>query len=82
MSWFDVLGLVGVAAILVAYALLQTGRLRAEAVAYSALNAVGAALVLVSLRYAFNLAAAVVEGAWLLISLYGLLRAWRASVPR
>jgi len=82
MSWFDALGLVGVVAILAAYTLLQTGRMAATSLAYSALNAVGALLVLVSLWFDFNLSAAVVEGAWLLISLYGLARvARRAGTP-
>ena len=36
------------------------------------LNLVGASLVLVSLTKAFNLAAAIVEGAWALIALAGL----------
>lgn len=81
MQWFDVLGLVGVALILLAYLLLQLRRIDPQSAAFSGLNAVGAALVLLSLYYDFNLPAAVIEGAWLLISLYGLALAWRGS-PR
>lgn len=77
MAWHDAIGLVGVGAIALAYALLQTGRWQAREPRYSAVNAVGAALVLVSLRYEFNLSAVVIEGFWLAISLYGLFAAWR-----
>ena len=79
MQWFDVLGLVGVAMILLAYLLLQLRRIDPTSTAFSGLNAVGAALVLLSLYYDFNLPAAVIEGAWLLISLYGLVQASRGS---
>ena len=79
MRWYDVLGLVGVALILLAYLLLQLRRIDPAGLAFSALNAVGAALVLLSLYYDFNLPAAVIEGAWLLISLYGLGQVWLRS---
>jgi len=81
MAWHDAIGMLGVAAILAAYALLQAGRLDARTPSYSLLNALGAAGVLVSLRYEFNLSAAVIEGAWLVISLYGLTVALRRG-PR
>ena len=81
MAWHDAIGLLGVAAILLAYALLQAGRVDAADPAYSAANALGAALVLASLWYDFNLSAAVIEGAWLAISLYGLVRAGRGLRP-
>ena len=70
----DWLGLAGVVLILAAYGLLQARMLAAEHPAFSACNALGAALILVSLAFDFNLPAAVIETAWLLISLYGLVR--------
>ena len=81
MTWYDAVGLAGVAVILAAYALLQLGRLPAGSSAYSGLNAVGAALVLVSLAFDFNLSATVVEAAWLAISIYGLARARHGRHP-
>jgi len=75
MSVWDLLGLVGVGMILAAYALHVMRRLSSRAIAYSALNAAGAALILVSLWFAFNLSAAVMEGIWLCVSVYGLFRA-------
>ena len=38
------------------------------------MNAAGALLVLVSLLYAFNLSAFVMEVAWLAVSIYGIVR--------
>lgn len=75
VQWHDLVGGVGVAAIVGTYLMLQLGRLSARSLAYSVLNAVGAALILVSLAREFNLAAAVIEAFWLAISLYGVL-AW------
>jgi hypothetical protein len=77
MAWYDMVGLIGVGAILAAYALLQAGRWGARDLAYSVTNAVGAALVLVSLWYEFNLPAVVIELFWLAISFYGMWQAWR-----
>jgi hypothetical protein len=72
LAWYDVLGSVGVAVIIVAYVLLQLERLRSEQLAYSLLNAIGALLILVSLYFSFNFPSFVVEFFWLLISLYGI----------
>lgn len=82
MTIFDALGLVGVSLIVVAYILLQTRRVTAENPWFSVANAAGSALVLVSLWFEFNLAAAVVEIFWLIVSLYGLWRSLRGdSLP-
>lgn len=64
----------GVALILLAYGLLQMGKISPQQFAFSACNALGAGLILVSLAFDFNLPAAVIESAWLAISLYGLAR--------
>lgn len=82
MEWHDVVGATGVGAIVITYFLLQSGRLAAHSLAYSGLNALGAALILVSLAREFNLAAAVVEAFWLLISLYGVARSLRQRARR
>ena len=73
-SWHDVLGIAGVILILASYLLLQMGRLDANAPAYSLSNALGSVLILISLSHNFNLSAFVIEGVWLLISLYGFTR--------
>jgi hypothetical protein len=71
---FDVVGLAGAGTILGAYAAAQFGKLDPVKPPALALNLIGASLVLLSLTRAFNLSAAIVEGAWALIALFGLLR--------
>ncbi|NKB60333.1 MAG: hypothetical protein GKS00_28840 [Alphaproteobacteria bacterium] len=61
------------------YLLLQSGRIAATRPLFSILNALGSALILISLAYEFNLAAALVEVFWLAISLYGLVRTMRTA---
>ena len=70
--WYDIVGNIGVFLILLAYGLLQTGKIQSAAVGYSILNAAGAGFVLVSFIGAFNLAAFVLEAFWLVISLWGI----------
>jgi hypothetical protein len=71
-AWYDILGTVGVAIIIFTYILLQLERIRSEQLVYSLLNAVGAALILISLYYDFNFPSFIVEFFWLLISLFGI----------
>ena len=73
-SWFDIIGLIGVVLIVVAYLLLQLEKLPSSAPSYSLLNAAGAFLVMVSLFFDFNLSAFLMEAFWFLISLFGLAR--------
>ena len=79
LSWFDLIGFIGVLLIVVAYLLLQLDKLPSSSPRYSLLNAGGALLILVSLIFAFNLSAFIVEAFWFLISLLGL---WRSLVHR
>ncbi len=71
-SWFDLAGNIGVVLMVIAYLLLQLGKLSSSAVSYSLLNALGAVLVIISLMFHFNLSAFLMEAFWLLISLIGL----------
>ncbi|MCB0717477.1 MAG: hypothetical protein KDD65_03470 [Bacteroidetes bacterium] len=79
VAWNDAVGALGVLAILGSYLLLLLGRLRQESIAYSAINAVGAGLIALSLLVDFNAWALTVEVAWFAISLVGIARAWRAK---
>lgn len=83
MTLPDIIGLFGVACVLYAYWALQTERLAAEDWRFSAVNGIGAVLIMVSLFHTFNLASFVIEIVWLAISLYGLWKAWhrRAAKP-
>ena len=71
-SWFDLVGNVGVLLMVIAYLLLQLETLSSSALSYLLLNTLGAILVIISLKFRFNLSAFLMEAFWLLISLYGL----------
>ena len=71
-EWHDFFGNLGVLLIISSYFWMQIGRISGQSPVYSLVNAIGAALVLVSLYYEFNLSAALIESFWLLISLLGL----------
>lgn len=73
-AWYDFVGNIGVVLMVFCYLLLQMGRLRLDDSRYSAVNALGALMVLISLYFSFNLSAFLVEGFWLLISLFGLIK--------
>jgi hypothetical protein len=68
--WHDLLGNLGVILIVGSYFWMQI------------VNAIGAALVLVSLYFDFNLSAALVESFWLVISILGLLLGLREARMR
>ena len=74
LTRFDLVRFIGVLLIIVAYLLLQLDKLPSSSPSYSLLNAAGALLIIVSLIFAFNLSAFVVEVFWFLISLLGLSR--------
>jgi hypothetical protein len=76
---FDLVGFIGVALIIVAYLLLQLEKLQSSSPRYSLFNAAGALLIMVSLIFAFNLSAFIVEAFWFLISLVGLWRSLSAK---
>ena len=77
MEFHDILGTTGVGFIVVMYVMLQTERIDPRRMAFSIFNAVGSILILISLAYEFNFSAALIEGVWLIVSVYGLWRAWR-----
>jgi hypothetical protein len=72
MTFLDFIGLLGVAAIVVSYFLLQAERMRFDDWSYLLMNAFGATAIIVSLTVDFNLSAMAMEGFWLLISGFGI----------
>ncbi len=74
MSIADAVGLVGVAAYLSAYGLLQLGILKVEDGRYALLNGAGALLILYSLVYDFNLPSFITQTAWLILTIIGYAR--------
>ena len=74
VAWYDIVGVAGTLMILVAFFLLQAGRMSGNGIVYQVLNLVGAAAILVTLLGSFNLSVFLLESAWVLVSAYGL---WR-----
>jgi hypothetical protein len=74
MTPIDIAGVVGVLLMLAAYAAGQLGKLDMQRLPALLMNLTGSLLVLWSLTYKFNLAAALMEGAWALVAVAGLVR--------
>jgi hypothetical protein len=83
LYWHDWSGYIGVVLVLLAFLLLQAHRLHGNGLTYQLLNAFGALGVLLSLVFGgFNTSAFVMEAAWLLISVYGIVRGTRMRRER
>jgi hypothetical protein len=82
MQFYDVIGVVGAAAIVAAYFANQQRWLRSEDWRYPFANLVGAALILVSLFFEWNFPSVVIEIFWVAISLYGLAKSLANPPPR
>ncbi|MDX8389459.1 MAG: hypothetical protein R8M38_03120 [Mariprofundaceae bacterium] len=76
----DIIGIIGVLLVLWAYYRLQSGRLAAASIEFSAYNAVGSGMILFSLCFDFNLASFFIESAWTTISLIGVYVAMKKEV--
>jgi hypothetical protein len=74
MSIADFIGLIGVAAYLSAYGLLQLGILKVEDDRYALLNGIGAIAILYSLIFDFNLPSFITQAAWLIFTIIGYVR--------
>ena len=75
----DVIGIVGVAIVVVTYFLLQSEKIDSKGFLYSFFNAFGSLLILYSLLYNWNLASFIIEFIWIVISLYGLKKWYRSK---
>lgn len=72
---FNTIGIIGVALVLIAYFFLQIDKLPQDSITYSLLNLIGSVFILISLHYSWNLASFIIEISWLLISIFGLIKA-------
>jgi hypothetical protein len=68
----DFIGYIGVALLIVTYAMLQLDRIDPKGFWYSFNNMIVAMLVTVSLLYTMNKASMVIEVFWFIISVYGM----------
>ena len=74
MTLIDGAGVFGVLLILIAYAGATSGKLDPKQAPALVLNLAGALLILWSLTVDFNLSAVLMEGAWALVAVAGLVR--------
>jgi hypothetical protein len=79
LAWYDVVGSVGVLFIVCTYFLLVIRKILSTDILYSALNAAGAALILISLSQEFNFSAFLMELFWLIISVTGIILSIRGN---
>ncbi len=83
MSIFTLVGFIGIAINLIAYAMLSSGRLKASEARYQLMNITGTVCILLSLVAQWNLPAFIANLAWLLIGLLSLARIlWLAKRSR
>ncbi len=85
VSLFDVVGVTGFCLYVMNYTLLTLHRLTSHSIAYFVINWLAAACVLFGLMAAFNLAAALIQLFWIVISTVAIvlrLRRGSASRPR
>lgn len=75
----NIIGLIGVGLLVLAYFLLQTGKLTSHGLNYSLLNLIGALMHLYSLYFFWNIASVVIEFFWIAISGYGV---WKATLVK
>ena len=79
-NWIiDVIGMAGTAMVVAVFYLLQLGRVDPKGLSYNIINLIGAALLLFSLCFNFNLASFVIEIFWIGASLIGLWRYWQSQ---
>ena len=78
LEFHDIVGTIGVVLIVGMYSLLQLGKISSEKPVFSVLNGFGSIFILYSLYFEFNLSAALIEGFWLVASVYGFCRLRRA----
>ena len=71
---FDLIGIAGFIFYMLAYGLLQFGRISGQSYSYTLMNMAAASLVLISLTHQFNLASVLIQLSWIAISVVGLIR--------
>ena len=86
LAWYDLAGLLGSAMVLLAFFLLQAGRLGGESIGYQFANLFGAVFILVSIfgpapALKDVISTTVMQLAWMAISIYGLVRGLRRRLP-
>lgn len=76
-GWYDLVGVVGTTVVVLAYMGTQLRWMNSEDLSFPAVNLLGSLLISISLYYNFNLASALMEGFWIVISLFGIWQSCR-----
>jgi len=82
ITWIDYVGSVGTLMVVVAYLLTQMRKLHATDLAFPIINLLGSLLIGASLYVNFNLASALIEFFWIIISLFGIFQYFRHMPER
>lgn len=77
----DLIGWLGAALLLVAYALVSFKRLHGDSVPYQVLNGMGGCGLIVNTWYYHSYPSSFVNFVWILIAIAALLRAGKVSAP-
>lgn len=78
---FDAIGVAGFGLYVLNYSLLTVQKLNAQQITYFVINLIAASMVLIGLIHAFNLASAMIQGFWIVISIYAIFTRIRSARP-
>jgi len=71
-EWHQIIGVIGTVIYISTYFLVQISWIKAPGYSYCLLNIMAASLVGISLLFEFNLASALIQASWILISIIGI----------
>ena len=77
MAFLTIVGLLGVATVLIAYGMMTAGKWAANSAICQWLNVIGTSGILLSLFASWNLPAFVANSLWILIGVVSLVRIYR-----
>lgn len=69
---FEVIGIIGFALYVMNYTLLTVNWMTSQSTSYFVLNMLAASLVLIGLTHSFNLASALIQSFWIVISIVAI----------
>ncbi len=79
LTWADAIGTFGTLIVAAAYFATQARLMNSDDLAFPVVNLIGSFLISYSLFFTFNLASALMEAFWILISIMGIWQYWRRS---
>jgi hypothetical protein len=77
LTWIDLVGSLGTLMVVTAYFLTQLRKIDATGLAFPTINLIGSLLIGASLYFNFNLASALIEFFWIIISIFGIIQWYR-----